>query len=43
MKLSQNICSNDISDEFENASGLLKNMAARGQGRFPYMAIVKPC
>ena len=44
MKLSQNICSNDILNEFVNGSGWLKNMAARGRGSFPYMAIVvKPC
>ena len=43
MKLSQNISSDHISDEFENGSGLLKNMAARGRASFPYMAIVKPC
>ena len=29
MKLGQ-ICFNDILDEFENGSGLLKNMATRG-------------
>ena len=38
MKFSQNICSNDILNEFENGSGWLKNMAARGRGSFPYMA-----
>ena len=44
MKLSQNICSNDILNEFVNGSGWLKNMAARGRGSFPFMAIVvKPC
>ena len=43
MKLSQNICSNDISNEFANGSCLLKNMAARGRGSFTYMAKVKPC
>ena len=34
MKLSQNICSNDILDEFEYGSGWLKNMAARWRGSF---------
>ena len=44
MKLGQNMCLNNILDEFENGSGWLKNMAARGRGSFPYMAIVvKPC
>jgi hypothetical protein len=43
MKLGQKICPIDISEEFENGSGWLKNMAARGRGSFPYMAIVKPC
>jgi hypothetical protein len=43
MKLGQNMCPNDILDEFENGSGWLKNMAARERGSFPFMAIVKPC
>jgi hypothetical protein len=43
MKLSQNMCPNDILEEFENGSGWLKIMAARGCGSFPYMAKVKPC
>ena len=43
MKLGENMCPNDILDKFENGSGWLKNMAARGRGSFPYMAIVKPC
>ena len=43
MKLGQNMCPNNILDEFENGSGWLKNMAARGRGSFPNMAIVKPC
>ena len=43
MKLSQNISTTHISDEFENGSGLLKNMATRWRASFPYMAIVKPC
>ena len=43
MKLGQKICPNDILDKFENDAGWLKNMAARGRGIFPYMAIVKLC
>ena len=43
MKLGQKITLNNILDEFENDAGWLKNMAARGRGIFPYMAIVKPC
>ena len=43
MKLGQNIRLSDIFDEFENGSGLLKNIATRGWGILPYMAIVKPC
>ena len=47
MKLGQKICPNDILDEFENGFGCLKNMATRGRGIFPNMAIyhalVKPC
>ena len=35
MKLSQNMCPNDILDKFENRSSLMKNMAARGRGSFP--------
>jgi len=30
---------NDIFDEFENGNVCLKNMAAKGRGIFPYMAI----
>ena len=30
MKFGQKICPNDILDNFENGSGWLKNMAARG-------------
>ena len=29
--------------EFKNGSGPLKNMATRGRGSIPYMAIEKPC
>ena len=43
MKLGQNMCPNYILDKFENSSGWMKNIAARGRGSFPYMAIVKPC
>ena len=43
MKLCQNMCPNNILDEFENDAGWLKNMAARGRGSIPYMAIEKPC
>jgi hypothetical protein len=43
MKLGQKIHPNNILDEFENDAGLLKNIAARGRGIFPHMAIVKPC
>ena len=43
MKLDQNICSNNSSSEFENGYGSLKNMAARGGGSCPYMALVKTC
>jgi hypothetical protein len=32
MKLTQNMCPNNILDEFENGSGWMKNMAARGRG-----------
>ena len=32
-----------LTDEFDNSSYWLKNMAERGQGTFPYMALVKPC
>ena len=42
-KLGHNICFYDILDEFENGSGMLKYMAARGRGIFPFMAIIKPC
>ena len=34
MKLSQNICSNDILDEFENGSGLLKKHGRQGAWQF---------
>ena len=40
MKLCQNMCPNNILDEFENGSSLMKNMAAMGQGSFPYMALL---
>ncbi|KAH3842180.1 hypothetical protein DPMN_115675 [Dreissena polymorpha] len=40
MKLSQNICFNDALDEFENGSGLLKNMAAKELGIYLYKAII---
>jgi hypothetical protein len=43
MKLVQKIHPDNILDEFKNDAGWLKNMAARGRGIFPYMAIVKPC
>ena len=43
MKICQNIGFIDISDEFENGPDRWKNMAARGRGSFPYMALVKPC
>ena len=39
MKLGQKICPNDILNEFENGFGCLKNMATRGRGIFPNMAI----
>ena len=45
MKFGQNICFLDTRVEFENGSGPLKNMAARGGGgggaHFPYIYIVK--
>ena len=41
MKLGQKICLNNILDKFENGFGWYKNIAARGQGIFPYMAKVK--
>ena len=40
MKLGQNMCPNNILDKFENGSSWMKNMAARGRGSFPYMALV---
>ena len=43
MKLSWKICSNDILDMIENAFGCLKNMATRGRGIFPYMAVYGFC
>ena len=43
MKPGMNLCSNYILYEFENGSGLLKNMAARGWSIFHYMAKVNPC
>ena len=39
MKLGQNTCTYDIWAEFENGWDPLKNMAARGRGIFPYMAM----
>ena len=39
MKLGKKICPNDILDEFEKGSSCLKNMATKGRGIFPYMAI----
>ena len=39
MKYSQKIFLNDILDEFKNGYVCLKNMAAKGRGIFPYMAI----
>ena len=39
MKLSPKIGLNDILDEFEIGYICLKNMAAKGRGIFPYMAI----
>jgi hypothetical protein len=41
MKLGQKIGLNDILDEFENGYVCFKNMAAKGRGIFPYMAIYK--
>ena len=35
------MCPNKIFDKFKNGSGWKKNMAARGRGSFPIMAIVK--
>ena len=43
MKLGGNMCPNKILDKFKNGFGWMKNMAAKGRGSFPYMAIVKPC
>ncbi len=43
MKFGQKIGLNDTLDEFENDYVGLKNMAAKGRGIFPYMAIVKSC
>jgi len=39
MKFDQKIVLNDILDELENCYVCLKNMAAKGRGIFPYMAI----
>ena len=39
MKYGQKIGLNDILNEFENGYVCLKNMAAKGRGIFPYMAI----
>jgi len=39
MKLGQKIGVNDILDEFENGYVCLRNMAAKGRGIFPYMAL----
>jgi hypothetical protein len=43
MKLGQKIHPDYILKAVKNDAGWLKNMAARGRGFFPYMAIVKPC
>ena len=46
MKLGQKICPNEILDEFQNGSGLLKNIATRWWAIFLIwlcMAIVKHC
>ena len=40
MKLGQNMCPNNILDEFENGSSWMKNIAAMGRGSFPYMALL---
>ena len=42
MKPGENICCNDILDEFQNSSVLLRNMAPKRAGSNPYIAIVKP-
>ena len=39
MKLGKNICTNDIWAELENGWDPLKNIAARGRGIFPNMAL----
>jgi hypothetical protein len=39
VKFGQKIGLNDILDEFENGYVCLKNMAAKGRGIFPNMAI----
>ena len=39
MKLAQMICPNDILDKFENGNLCLKNMAAKGRGILPFMAL----
>jgi len=39
MKFGQKIGLSDILNEFENGYVCLKNMAAKGRGIFPYMAI----
>ena len=39
MKFAQKTSLNDILYEFENGYACLKNMAAKGWGIFPYMAI----
>jgi len=43
MKLGQKIHPDNILVELKNDAGWLKNMADRGRGIFPYIAIVKPC
>jgi hypothetical protein len=43
MKLGQKICPIDISEEFENGSGWLKNMAAKGAGHFSLYSYSKTC
>ena len=39
MKLAQKIFPTDILEEIKNGNLCLKNMAAKGRGIFPYMAI----
>ena len=40
MKLGQNMCPNNILEEFENGSSWMKNMAPMGRGSFPDMALL---